>query len=220
MNRPAALPLEVTGSAGLLQVVAEEPLDASSPAPQAFAVVCHPHPLHGGTMDNKVVTTLARSFHALGLPTLRFNYRGVGSSQGSWDEGRGETQDALAVLAAGRARWPGAAPWLAGFSFGGYVAFNASTHAQGADVARLVTIAPALPRHYPDPARVPVPPCPWLVVQGGADEVIDPQQVIDWSRQVPAQPQVVVLPDVGHFFHGQLEALRSHVLAFARTGAP
>ena len=115
MSRAPAQAVQIEGPAGLLQAVIEEPLGADAPAPATFAVVCHPHPLHGGTMDNKVVTTLARSFHTLGIPTLRFNYRGVGSSAGSWDEGRGETQDALAVLAAGRARWPSAVPWLAGF---------------------------------------------------------------------------------------------------------
>ena len=217
MSRAPAQPVQVDGPAGVLQAVIEDPLAADAPAPAYFAVVCHPHPLHGGTMDNKVVTTLARTFHSLGIPTLRFNYRGVGSSVGSWDEGRGETQDALAVLAAGRARWPGAVPWLAGFSFGGFVAFNVSTQSAGADVARLFTIAPALPRHYPDASKVPVPPCPWLVVQGDADEVIDPQQVIQWSQQVPAQPQLVVLPGVGHFFHGKLDLLQEQVLAFARN---
>ena len=216
MSRALAQAVLIQGPAGALQAIIEDPLDAQAPAPAQFAVICHPHPLHGGTMDNKVVTTLARSFHSLGIPTLRFNYRGVGSSAGSWDEGRGETLDALAVLAAGRARWPSAVPWLAGFSFGGYIAFNASTHVAGSDVARLFTIAPALSRHYPDASTVPVPPCPWLVVQGDADEVIDPQQVIQWATQVPARPQVVALPGVGHFFHGKLDQLQAQVLAFAQ----
>ena len=110
-------------------------------------VVCHPHPLHGGTMQNKVVTTLARCAEELGMPSLRFNFRGVGASAGAFDEGRGETDDALAAVATARQRWPDAALWLAGFSFGGYVALRASTTRGVGEVSRLVTIAPAFTRY-------------------------------------------------------------------------
>src|SRR5688500_4830499 len=163
-------------------------------------VVCHPHPQHGGTMHNKVVTTLARTAHALGVPTIRFNYRGVGASAGSFDAGLGETDDALAAVAAGRQLWPDAALWLAGVSFGGIVALRASVRGEAGRVVKLVTVAPALGREFTDPAEIRVPPCPWLIVQGGADEVIDGARVIEWVGRIEPSPQLVVLPGVGHFF--------------------
>ncbi len=105
----------LAGKAGNLEAVVEVP--AGVAVPTAFLVVCHPHPLHGGTMDNKVVTTLARTAHEIGVPTIRFNFRGVGASAGTFDEGRGETEDALTAVAHGRQRWPEAVLWLAGFFF-------------------------------------------------------------------------------------------------------
>jgi alpha/beta superfamily hydrolase len=204
--------LTLDGPAGALQAVLEEPAGLATPA--ACMVVCHPHPLHGGTMDNKVVTTLARCAHELGAPTLRFNYRGVGASAGSWDEGRGETDDALAVVAAARQRWPQADLWLAGFSFGGVIALRAS-HALGAgQVRKLVSIAPALGRNFAAPADVPVPGCPWLIVQGEADDVVDPAVVKDWAARIAPAPRLVLLPGVGHFFHGHLATLQQQVLPF------
>lgn len=206
--------LTLEGRAGALQAVLEEPAAPQSPA--AFMVVCHPHPLHGGTMDNKVVTTLARCAHELGAPTLRFNYRGVGASEGSWDEGRGETDDALAVIDWGRRRWPDAVLWLAGFSFGGVIALRASAAPEAGVVGRLISIAPALGRNFAAPADVPVPQCPWLIVQGEADDVVDPAVVKEWAGRIAPSPQLVLLPGVGHFFHGQLVALQQQVLPFLR----
>jgi alpha/beta superfamily hydrolase len=179
-----------------------------------FMVVCHPHPQHGGTMHNKVVTTLARTAHALNVPTIRFNYRGVGNSSGSYDAGRGETDDALAAVASGRQRWPRAALWLAGFSFGGIVALRASTRREAGDVQRLVTIAPALGREFTDPAAIALPDCPWLIVQGDADDVIDGALVIDWGRKLGPAAQLVVLPGAGHYFHGRLADLAAQVGPF------
>ncbi len=209
---PLAEPVELQGHAGALQAIVEVPVAAA--APSAFMVVCHPHPLHGGTMDNKVVTTLARTAHELSVPTIRFNYRGVGTSAGSYDDGRGETDDALTAVAHGRQRWPDAALWLAGFSFGGAVALRASTTRGVGQVARLVTIAPALGRNYGSAREIEVPACPWLVVQGDADDVVDPAVTIQWSGELVPAPQLVVLPGVGHFFHGQLNALQEQVRAF------
>ncbi|MFO7278462.1 MAG: alpha/beta hydrolase, partial [Pseudomonadota bacterium] len=120
---PKPEPVRLDGPAGVLEALLEEPADA---VPGRFAVVCHPHPLHGGTMNNKVVHTLARTFNELGIRSLRFNFRGVGASEGSYAEGIGETEDALAVIEWGRVRWPGAEPLLAGFSFGGIVALRAA----------------------------------------------------------------------------------------------
>lgn len=208
---PVAEKLALAGPAGALQAVVEAPPDAAA---TAFMVVCHPHPLHGGTMDNKVVTTLARTAHEFGVPTIRFNYRGVGNSAGSYDHGRGETDDALAVIAWGRQRWPGAALWLAGFSFGAVVSLRAAVSPQVGEVARLVTVAPALGRNFHDAGEITAPSCPWLVVQGEADEVVDPQQNIQWLQQVQPAPRLAVLPGVGHFFHGQLGALQEQVRSF------
>lgn len=208
--------LDLQGPAGRLQAVLEGPADT---APAAFMVVCHPHPVHGGTMENKVVTTLARCAHELGAPSLRFNYRGVGASEGSWDEGRGETDDALAVIAWGRRRWPDAALWLAGFSFGGVIALRATAAPGVGPVSRLVSIAPALGRNFAAPADVPVPACPWMIVQGEADDVVDPSVVKDWVGRISPVPQLVLLPGVGHFFHGQLLVLQQHVVPFLRGAA-
>ncbi len=175
-----------------------------------FAVLCHPHPQHGGTMTNKVVHTVARAFNELGVPTLRFNFRGVGASAGVYDNGEGETQDALAVIAFGRQRWAGASVWLAGFSFGGVVAVRA---AQRVEPGLLVTVAPAVTRL--DVTGLKVPQCPWLVVQGDADDVVEPQAVLDWAQKLTPRPTVSVVPGAGHFFHGQLPELREVVVGFA-----
>ncbi len=197
---PTLEAIEIAGAAGSLEALFEIPEGASR-----AAVVCHPHPQHGGTMHNKVVHMLARTFHEQGVATLRFNYRGVGKSAGQYDEGRGETDDALAALDFAATRWPGAGLWLAGFSFGGAVAFRASTRRP---VERLVLAAPAVERIEP---MDPVPDCPWLVVQGDQDEVIDPGSVARWVAALPSQPDFVMLPGVGHFFHGRLDELRATV---------
>lgn len=215
MSKVVAEPLQLAGSAGQLEAVADIP--AADAAPAAFMVICHPHPLHGGTMTNKVVTTLARAAHELAVPTLRFNYRGVGASSGSFDNGKGETDDAIAAIAWGRERWPGAALWLGGFSFGGVVALRASTAAVTGEVARLVTVAPALASHFSSFRDIQVPACPWLIVQGDADEVIDGAAVIEWAAQLRPQPHLRVLPGVGHYFHGQLNALQQQVLPFLQA---
>jgi alpha/beta superfamily hydrolase len=212
---PVAESLLLAGSAGVLEAVADIPVEAT---PAAFMVICHPHPLHGGTMTNKVVTTLARAAHELAVPTLRFNYRGVGASAGSYDNGRGETDDALAVVAWGRQRWPAAQLWLGGFSFGGVVALRASTTRAVGRVARLVTVAPALASHFGAAQDISVPGCPWLIVQGDADEVVDGAVVVDWAARLQPPPQLVVLPGVGHFFHGQLNTLQQQVVPFLRGG--
>ncbi len=210
-------PVSISGPAGALQLVVEAP-DAQPPL--AFMVVCHPHPQHGGTMDNKVVTTLARCAQELRVPSIRFNFRGVGASAGAFDEGRGEALDTLAVIDYGRQRWPQAALWLGGFSFGGRVALRVSVEPRAGRVARLVTVAPAFTGDYASPQQVRAPDSPWLIVQGGADEVIDPAANIDWAGRIRPAPQLVVLPGVGHFFHGQLGALRDVVVPFLSAGQP
>jgi uncharacterized protein len=216
MSPPQPETLLIAGPAGTLEAIIEDPAPGTPPA--ACIVVCHPHPLHGGTMHNKVVTTLARAGNELGAPSLRFNYRGVGASEGSFDEGRGETEDALAAVAVARQRWPQAVLWLAGFSFGGHIALRASTR-DGVNPARLVTVAPAFTRYYKSVSEVLVPSCPWLVIQGDADEVIDPEEVLSWSAALQPPPQTAVLAGVGHFFHGRLNELRDAATAFLNAAA-
>ena len=201
--------LFIDGQAGALEAVAEDPGVAGS----SYAVVCHPHPLFGGTMDNKVVTTVARALQETGMPTLRFNFRGVGASAGVFDQGNGETADADAVASWGAARWPGRALVAAGFSFGGYVALRLAQHRV---TQHLITIAPAIQRF--DASSMVVPQCPWLVVQGDADEVVDPKAVINWVNGLAPKPRLVVLPGVGHLFHGRLPELRDAVVDAIRSG--
>jgi alpha/beta superfamily hydrolase len=172
-------------------------------------VVCHPHPLFGGTLTNKVVHTVARAFVAQGAATLRFNFRGVGASAGSYDEGRGETDDLLAVIGAGRARFPGLPLWLGGFSFGSFVALHAQA---AAGAARLVTVAPPIGRW--DFSGIEAPRCPWLVIQGDQDELVDHASVAAWMAELAPQAQLTVLPGAEHFFHGRLHEVKDAVSRF------
>jgi alpha/beta superfamily hydrolase len=212
---PRAERIVIPGPAGDIQTLIETPAgDERDPREVGhLGVVCHPHPLYGGTLDNKVVYTLARAFEELGAPAIRFNFRGVGTSAGEYDEGTGETEDALAVVAYGRDRWPHAALWLAGFSFGGAVAIRA---AGATNPARLVAVAPAVTRISVDAVT---PSCPWLIVQGDADDIVEPGTVLDWASRLSPAPAVKVLPGAGHFFHGRLHELREVVLAFMRENA-
>jgi len=205
---PLAERLTISGPSGALQALIETPPPTRAPA-RAFGVVCHPHPLHGGTMDNKVVWTVARAFEEFGAPAIRFNFRGVGASEGGYDDGFGETADTLAVIAFGRQRFPGAALWLGGFSFGAAVAMRA---AREAHPARLVLVAPGITR-VAVPGAAP-PGCPWLIVQGGADDVVPPQAVLDWAQTLSPAPTVRVLPAAGLFLHGHINELRDVVVDF------
>lgn len=201
--------LAIAGPAGALESVLEDPGVPGS----SYAVICHPHPLYGGTMDNKVVTTVARALHETGMPTLRFNFRGVGTSAGAFDRGDGETADADAVAEWGAARWPGRTLVIAGFSFGGYVALRL---AQQREPRYLITVAPAILSFEGQAARVPR--CPWLVIQGDADDVVDPAAVIAWVNGLSPKPRLLILPGVGHFFHGRLQELREAVIDAIRNG--
>lgn len=189
----------VAGPAGPLVTAIDEPAGPAC----GLALLCHPHPLHGGTLDNKVVQTMARALLGLGWRCLRFNFRGAGGSAGAWDEGRGEIEDARAVLAAHR--HTGEPLVLGGFSFGAYVA---SQVAQGlsaeAAAQRLVLVGPAASRF----AMAPVP-ADTLVVHGECDDVVPLQAVFDWAR--PQALPVLVVPGAGHFFHGQLPLLKQLV---------
>lgn len=182
-------------------------VDMPERAPTALVVVCHPNPAQGGTMQNKVAYILARAFNDMGAVSLRFNFRGVGKSTGAFDNGVGEIGDALAAVDWFMAEHPGLPLWLAGFSFGGYVALRAQSQRP---VQRLVTVAPAVQRFATSPIVPPV--CPWLLVQGDADDVVAPGEVLAWARGLAQPPRLAVLPGAGHFFHGRLNELREAVV--------
>jgi hypothetical protein len=198
----------IDGPAGTIEALLEAPPARSLPC---VGVVCHPHPLFGGAMTNKVVHSVARCWNELGVPTLRFNFRGVGASQGRYDEGRGETDDALAVIEFGRRRWPDAALWLAGFSFGAYVALRTAARARP---ALLVAVAPPVGRW--DFTGLAAPACPWLIVQGDRDDLVDAAAVQAWAGAQRPEPQVAMLAGAEHFFHGRLHDLREAVRDFSR----
>ncbi|MFL6713614.1 MAG: alpha/beta hydrolase [Sulfurifustis sp.] len=180
------------------------------------ALVCHPHPLHGGTIHNKVVHILARSLVELGARTVRFNFRGVGGSSGEFAHGVGETDDVLAVLAWLRALRPDDEIWLAGFSFGAYMALRAAARFP---VAQLVLVAP--PVHlYPDLGPPPAPTVPTLVLQGEQDDVVPAASVSAWIERLPERPLLRSFPETGHFFHGRLNDLRAAVHEVLGPRAP
>ncbi len=190
----------IAGPAGPLECA----IDSPAGEPRGVAVLCHPHPLHGGTMDNKVVQTLARAFVQLGYRAVRFNFRGIGQSGGAWDAGPGEVDDALAVIQAFRD--PALPLALGGFSFGGYIAAATSARlSEGGRAERLVLIAPAV-------VNFPVPPVSQdtVLLHGEADDVVPLAALLDWARP-HAQP-VTVIPGAGHFFHGQLPLLKNLIV--------
>jgi uncharacterized protein len=200
----------IPGPVGPLEAIVEDPgVEDPRGEPVAFAVVCHPHPLYQGTMRNKVVHTIARAAIRLGAPAVRFNFRGVGASGGTWDEGAGETADALAVIEWARRRWPARPLWLAGFSFGAFVALEAAGEAAP---AALVTVAPPVHRFRPAHSRMPAGR--WLLVQGEDDELVDSRAVIAWAKTCPVAPRLALLPQTSHFFHGRLGELRAVVQDF------
>ena len=211
--RPEAPDIE--GPAGRLEALLEVPAGVE---PAGVAVVCHPHPQQGGTLQNKVAHTLARAFLQLGMRALRFNFRGVGDSEGEFDDARGEVDDALACIDWLRSRWPGESLWIGGFSFGAAVAIRAAVAAKPAG---LVSVAPAVYRFVDRLDRQPA--CPWLIVHGDADEVVPVDETVAWVDSLAPGPELSVFPDTGHFFHGKLVDLRETVVDFVtrqRGGEP
>lgn len=193
--------LTLAGPSGQIETRLELPEGTGMPA--FFGVACHPHSLKGGTMDNKVTHTLARAMVECGAPAFRFNFRGVGASAGAFDQGRGEVDDLVAVVAEGRRRFPGAALWLGGFSFGAFVALRAAPRLAP---ERLIAIAPPVEGY--ELGEVASPDCDWLLVQGDADDVVPPEAVLSWAARQPHPPRLQVLAGAGHFFHGRLHELK------------
>ncbi|MHB8455345.1 MAG: alpha/beta hydrolase [Acidiferrobacterales bacterium] len=194
--------VSIPGPAGGLEGLVTCPAD-----PAAFpmvAVICHPHPLHGGSMQNKVVHTLARGFNELGLYTVRFNFRGVDQSHGNYDGGIGETGDLLAVADWTLNHCPNAELWFSGFSFGAYVALRAAALRA---VARVILVAP--PVNLYDFTALPSPGRNCLVLQGDQDEVVAAPGVRDWVARMDPPAELVLIRGAGHFFHRQLNDLRA-----------
>jgi len=200
-------PVFIPGPCGQLEALSLEVADA-----RGVALVCHPNPVQGGTMLNKVVSTLQRTARDCGYHTLRFNYRGVGASAGSHDMGSGEVDDAEAAANWLRERYPGLPITLLGFSFGGFVAaaLGARLEGQGIEVTKLFMVAPAV--HRLTAENPPAANCPLVVIQPDADEVVAPQDVYDWSANLGRAHELLKVAECGHFFHGKLTDLKDLLL--------
>lgn len=200
--------LFIPGPAGKLEAILTQPVGNSV----AVAIICHPHPLQEGTMHNKVVTTLAKAYDLCDAVTIRFNFRGVGASDGVFDYAKGECDDLRAIVRWAQEHYPTQPIWLAGFSFGSYVAARVAY--EDKIVQMLVSIAPPVGKDdYYDFASLSTMSQPWLVVQGDQDEIVSFDKVVAWwdSRRLSPQQELIVLNDVGHFFHRRLIDLRTIV---------
>ncbi|HAX19278.1 MAG TPA: alpha/beta hydrolase [Hydrogenophaga sp.] len=196
------------GPAGELEVAIDRPTGD----PVGVAVLAHPHPLHGGTLSNKVVQTLARACVLAGWTAVRFNFRGVGRSEGTYDEGRGELADLLSVI---EAQAPSGPLCLAGFSFGAFVTSHAASQLQAQrEIRRLVLVGTAASRFEVAPVPAELHPRT-LVIHGEQDDTVPLASVMAWAR--PQVLPVLVVPGGGHFFHGQLPLLRELVLRHLRA---
>ena len=203
--------LQFQGAAGAIEVLRDSPAEGA--APQGIAVIAHPHPLFGGTMDNKVVQTLARAFVASGWTAVRFNFRGVGGSAGEHDEGRGECEDMMALVEQVAPQGPLA---IAGFSFGAYVACCALARLWEAREIRQVVLVGTAAQRFEVPAIPPAAHERTLVVHGEHDDTVPLAAAMDWAR--PQILPVTVVPGGGHFFHGQLPLLKNLVSRHLRAG--
>ena len=195
----------ISGKAGDIEVLITRPKVLTESTP--IAIISHPHPLYGGSMTNKVVYILAKSFMELDAITVRFNFRGVGKSAGKYDDGIGEAED-LGALVKQLKLWRTQAPvWLAGFSFGAYVTVRAQAAIQP---EKLLLVAPPVSMYpFAELAEIEVP---WVVIQGGQDEVIDADAVKSWVSLRPNQPQLIWMEEAGHFFHGKLNEVKDSLL--------
>jgi uncharacterized protein len=194
----------VVGPAGRIEVLTANPPNKA----EFLAIICHPHPLFGGTLHNKVVSTLERAFRERGAATIRFNFRGVGQSEGSFDQGMGESQDLFAIYQYARLYFPHLPLLLAGFSFGSYVAYQMQAQL---NANRLYLIAPPVVSW--DFQALTAPQMPTLIVQGEVDEVVDAQAVYEFAGTLPASARLQRMPECSHFFHGKLLELRESIQA-------
>lgn len=195
----------IEGPAGQLEVAVHSgDVAGALAARQWLVVICHPHPQHGGTMDNKVVTTLMRAYRDLGIQAIRLNFRGVGNSGGTFANAIGEQDDLLAVLQWVTHTWPQKRLLLAGFSFGSSIAAQVSYQSI---FQHLTLIAPPIERYPYD--REKTFHCPVCVVQGGQDERVNAEGVLAWGKSLHNPVELIYYPDAGHFFHGYLTQLKN-----------
>lgn len=207
----AAEKLFIDGPAGRLEAIIERPDSGDT---VGSVVVCHPHPQHGGTMHNKVAHTLARSFVRMGYAALRFNFRGTEASEGVYDDGIGEVDDALAAIDWMQKHYPQGPIWVAGFSFGAAMAVKAAV---ATELDGLVSVAPAITRFAS--GLVTQPRCPWLIVQGDEDELVSVDDTVAWVDGLEPGPELLIIPGGEHFFHGRLLDLRVAVTQFVEAAA-
>ncbi|MBT8142406.1 MAG: alpha/beta fold hydrolase [Gammaproteobacteria bacterium] len=204
----------IQGAVGDLELVVDRPEEQA----RLVVVVCHPHPLFQGTMHNKVAYMLAQSLKPEGAIGVRFNFRGVGDSEGEHADGIGEVDDVLAVLGWVQAKWPELPVVLAGFSFGAYVALLTAQNTatlQTFNIQKLVTVAPPVGRW--DFSAISAPQIPWLVIQGDEDELVEVDKVrIFITAQTPS-PTLEVINSADHFFHGKLNQLRELIQAWFKN---
>jgi hypothetical protein len=208
---PRSQKVSLAGPAGRLEAIVETPADDAA---VGAVVVCHPHPQHGGTMHNKVAHTLARAFVRMGFAALRFNFRGTGTSDGEFDDGVGEVEDAKAALAWMRAEYVDGPLWLGGFSFGAAIAVKVAIESPPDG---LITVAPAVHRFARGSGEQPE--CRWLIVQGDKDELVDIADTIEWVNRLRPGPELLVMTGAEHFFHGRLVELREAVTDFVQKKA-
>jgi len=193
------------GPCGKLEAILAAP-ESENPH-SAIAVICHPHPLHEGTLHNKVTYIIAKTLIDIGIPTLRFNFRGVEKSEGEFDDGKGEVDDLKSAVSKMNEMFPDKNLWLGGFSFGSYVALKASN---SINTKRLITVAPAVTSFYFD--DIVIPDCPWLLLQGLEDEVIEAQKVLEWCDSLEKPPSIATFEGVGHYFHRRLPDIKKAIL--------
>lgn len=195
----------IKGMEGDIETLITQPESVTESSP--IVVISHPHPLYGGSMTNKVVHILAKSFSELGAITVRFNFRGVGKSEGKYNEGVGEAEDLQAIVAELKQWRPQAPIWLAGFSFGAYVTTRAYAMIQP---EKLLLVAPPVSMYaFDELAEIEIP---WIVIQGGQDEVIDALAVKSWVSERENKPQLIWMEEAGHFFHGKLNDVKDSIL--------
>jgi uncharacterized protein len=199
----------LSGQAGHLELKTFCPMECNQ---EQIAIICHPHPLQQGSMDNKVVTTAMRAFRELGIRTVRFNYRGVGASEGSYDKERGASADLQTVIEWAQTVLPQSNIHLVGFSFGAFIAFQGALNYKEV-VHSLILLGPSV-QNSPYGSIIGRPECPWQIIMGTADEVVSVQAVIEWYETIEDQASLLLLPKTGHFFHGKLIILKSYIKQF------
>ncbi len=208
IQNPASFPekdFTIQGPAGTLVGIAGHPVD-SEKSRKTVAIICHPHPLFGGTMNNKVTHMIEKSMRELNCHSIRFNFRGVEKSEGEFDDGKGETDDLMAIYHWIKEIMPEHKIFLAGFSFGSYVALRACPRIKP---QQFLTVAPPVERY--DFTELELPQCPWLVIQGEEDDVVTPKAVYDYVNNLENRPQLVTFK-AGHFFHRRLLDLKGAII--------